>query len=139
MAKKKDKKEPKSRADQVRAAVEQAFQATAEQAEQTRGRAQDIADELAGVATRLREALDELRPPTADEIRALSSKLDDLDARVRKLETGGAAKAPRAKAAPKPSPRKPAAARGSTATKAQRASSTRGTRRGSAAGGGPAT
>lgn len=124
MAKKKEQKPPKSRADHVRAAVEQAFAATAEQAEQTRGRAQDIADELAQAATRLRDVLDELRPPTADELRSMRERIDALEAKVAELESAGAKKATPARkpaarkpAARKPAARKPAARSSSTARK----------------------
>jgi polyhydroxyalkanoate synthesis regulator phasin len=92
MAKKKDKErppgasDPKSRAEQVRAAVEQAFGATAQGAGPVRERAQDLADELAGVASRVREALEELRPPTGDELATLRARVEALERRVAELE-----------------------------------------------------
>jgi hypothetical protein len=114
MAKKKDKdrkqaeREPKSRTEQVRAAVEGAFEATAHGAGPVRERAQELADELAGAAARFREVLDELRPPTGDELRALGQRLDALERRVAELETGraAAAVAPPAVTAAKPRPRR---------------------------------
>ena len=80
-----------SRTDAVRKAVDQAFQATAGNATQgardARDRAQDLVDELAQAAGRVREALDDLRPPTADEIRGLRADLEALEKRVAALES----------------------------------------------------
>src|SRR4051795_5124596 len=67
----KDDKPPAGRADAVRSAAVQAFQATAGQAGVTRERAQELADDLASAAGRVLGALDDLRPATADDIRAL--------------------------------------------------------------------
>ena len=79
--------ERNSRTDAVRKAVDQAFQSTAGSATtQARDRAQDLVDELAQAAGRVREALDDLRPPTAEEIRALRADLAALEKRVAKLE-----------------------------------------------------
>ncbi len=64
--------EKNSRTEAVRKAVDQAFQSTAGQAEQA--------------ASRVREALDDLRPPTAQEIRDLRADLAALEKRVAKLE-----------------------------------------------------
>jgi ABC-type transporter Mla subunit MlaD len=99
---KKDKKDKKDggRSDAVRTAVDQAFQATAEQAETARGRAQDIVDEFAQAAGRVRDALEELRPPTGDEVKSLRETVARLEARVAKLEAEAAK--------PKPKPRAPA-------------------------------
>jgi gas vesicle protein len=95
-----------SRADAVRSAVDQAFQTTASQgtaaAETGRERAQDIVDQLAQAAGRVRDVLDELRPPTGDELRTLQQTVADLEQRVAALE-----RAQTKKAAPK-SKRKPA-------------------------------
>src|SRR4051812_30322931 len=63
------------RSDQVRAAVAQAFGATTQGAGPVRERAQDLADELVGAATRFREVLEELRPPTADELGTLRRRI----------------------------------------------------------------
>jgi polyhydroxyalkanoate synthesis regulator phasin len=104
MAKKKDKK-PAGRGDAVRSAVDQAFQATADQAETARGRAQDIVDELAQAAGRVREVLDELRPPTTDELKTLRQSIDSLEKRVAALE----AEPKPAAARSTPARRKPAA------------------------------
>ena len=79
-----------SRTEAVRSAVEQAFQAqatTAANATQgARDRAQDLVDDLAQAAGRVREALDDLRPPSGDEIRALRDDLRALEQRVAALE-----------------------------------------------------
>ena len=79
-----------SRSEAVRSAVDQAFQATASQgsaaAETGRERAQDIVDQLAQAAGRVRDVLDELRPPSGDELRTLQQTVADLEKRVAALE-----------------------------------------------------
>lgn len=91
MADKKDKGKA-TRADAVRSAVDQAvqatFHATEKQAQLTRERAQELADELAGTAGRIREVLEDLRPPTGDDVRALRARIDELEERVAQLEGG---------------------------------------------------
>ncbi|HEU4976907.1 MAG TPA: hypothetical protein VFT50_17590 [Baekduia sp.] len=79
-------RESRSRAEQVRAAVEQAFGATAQGAAPVRERAQDLADELVGAATRVRELLEELRPPSGDEVARLREQVAALERRVAALE-----------------------------------------------------
>jgi polyhydroxyalkanoate synthesis regulator phasin len=113
----KDDKRPPSRADAVRGAAVQAFQATAGQAGVTRERAQELADELAQAAGRFMGALDELRPATAEEIRALREDLTALDARVAALETAAGATAPAATAKRATAAGKAPAARKSAAKK----------------------
>jgi hypothetical protein len=129
MAKKAKKdKAAASRTEQLRAAVEGAFGATAHSAAPVGKRAQELADELVGVATRLREAIggDEqlgrlraaepaaaaarvreavegLRPPSAEQLDALRAQVAALEARVAELEA--------AAAAPSPAPRRRAPAR----------------------------
>ena len=118
MAKKKDKDKDKAkgagRADAVRSAVDQAFQTTAEQsvaaAEQGRDAAQDIVDQLAQAAGRVREVLDDLRPPTGDDVRSLKRSIDALERRIAALEGAGKTRP----AARKPAARKPAAKRATT-------------------------
>jgi polyhydroxyalkanoate synthesis regulator phasin len=104
----KDDKSPAGRADAVRSAAVQAFQATAGQAGVTRERAQELADELANAAGRVMGALDDLRPATADDIRSLRDDLRALEGRVAALETAEARPAPKAKKhkskPPKPKP-----------------------------------
>lgn len=79
-----------SRADAVRHAVDDAFAAAAGQAQATaqttRGRAQDLVDEMGRAAGRVRGALDELRPPTAEEVRALRREVRALSERIADLE-----------------------------------------------------
>ena len=94
MPKQSDTSQRPTRAESVRAAAAQAFQATAGQ--MTRERALELADELAGAATRVRDALEELRPPSGDEVRELRAQVEALEARVKALED---APRPRARAA----------------------------------------
>ena len=93
MADEKDEgKERARRVDAVRHAVDQAFQATAGQgaaaAESGRERAQDIVDQLTQAAGRVRDVLDELRPPTGEDLRTLREAVADLERRVAALERG---------------------------------------------------
>lgn len=118
MAKKKnDDKQVKSdksedrRTDQVRTAVDQAFQQAVDGAQLTRERAQEIADELAAAAGRVREALDELRPPSGDDLRSLGDRLDALEARIAKLEAATKPAPARRTTARKPAAKKPATTR----------------------------
>ena len=81
------------RVDAVRSAVDQAFAATAGQgaaaAESGRERAQDVVDQLAQAAGRVRTVLDDLRPPTAEEVRDLREAVAALERRVADLEERG--------------------------------------------------
>jgi polyhydroxyalkanoate synthesis regulator phasin len=86
VAEKHDDERSPGTADAIRAAAAQALEA-AGQAGLTRERALDLADELAAAAGRIRGALDDLRPATADEVRALREQLRALEVRVAKLET----------------------------------------------------
>jgi polyhydroxyalkanoate synthesis regulator phasin len=79
-------KHRQTRAESVRAAAAQAFSATAGQAQMTRERAQELADELAGAASRVRDALDDLRSPSGDDIRELRAEIRNLQTRVKALE-----------------------------------------------------
>jgi polyhydroxyalkanoate synthesis regulator phasin len=78
----------KSRADQLRNAVEGAFNATASGAAPVQKRAQDLADELVSVAGRVRETLGAATggADVADELAALRAQVDALEARVAELE-----------------------------------------------------
>jgi polyhydroxyalkanoate synthesis regulator phasin len=108
MAKEKDTSKDSAkravRVDAVRSAVDQAFSATAGQgaaaAESGRERAQDIVDQLAQAAGRVRDVLDELRPPTGDDLRTLRESVAALEQRVAALEA--------AQAKPVPAKKKPA-------------------------------
>jgi len=93
-------KKKQTRGDAVRQAVDEAFQTAAGQAQFGRERAQEIVDELAGAAGRLRDVLEDLRPPTGDEIRALREEVRALAERVAALEAAKKpARAPRSRAA----------------------------------------
>lgn len=86
--------DPKSRADQLRSAVEGAFSATASGAAPVQKRAQDLADELVSVAARVRETLGAAAAPgggadLAQELAALRAQVDALEARVAELESQG--------------------------------------------------
>jgi hypothetical protein len=89
------KKKPTSRTDAVRQAVDQAFQAQI-----PRERIGELLDELGHTAGRLRGAVDDLRPASADDVKSLRADLQELTARVAALESA---------AKPKPAARKPAA------------------------------
>jgi polyhydroxyalkanoate synthesis regulator phasin len=115
-----------SRAEQLRAAVESAFSATTHGAAPVQKRAQDLADELATVAARLRgalgpdelagaagrvrDALEDLRPPSPEELGALRAQVAALEARVAELEAAAAKPkpAPARRAKPRPKPKPPA-------------------------------
>ena len=96
------KKKPTSRTDAVRQAVDQAFQSQI-----PRERIGELLDELGHTAGRLRGAVDELRPASAEELKSLRAEVDALTKRVASLE---------AAAKPKPAPRRPAAKRTAAAS-----------------------
>jgi len=113
---KKDKKKPKKQptpADPVgavRTAVERTFQATADSAQSTRTRAQDLVDEVAGAAGRLREMIEDTG--VAEDLKGLRTEVEALSRRVAALEAVPATRPARAKpAAARPAAAKPAAAR----------------------------
>jgi polyhydroxyalkanoate synthesis regulator phasin len=87
----------KSRAEQLRAAVEGAFGATAQGAAPVQKRAQELADELVGAASRVRDVLEELRPPSPEELDALRAQVDALERRVAELESAIATSKPKSK------------------------------------------
>ena len=89
-------------ADTLRSAVDRTVQATVGQAQSTRGRAQDVVDELAGTAGRVREALDDLRLATGEDIKSLGARLDALEKRVASLEKNKGKAKGRAKGKAKP-------------------------------------
>ena len=103
---KKDKKDakPADAVGAVRTAVERTFQATADGAQSTRTRAQDLVDEVAGAAGRVRENIRVL-----EDLKGLRSDVDTLQRRVAALE-GGTTTRTRAK-------RKPATSRSSAPKK----------------------
>jgi hypothetical protein len=102
--KKKSKKKDNPGADAVgavRTAVERTFHATADQAQSTRTRAQDLVDEVAGAAGRLREMVDQL-----SVLEDIKKQVEALSGRVAALERGGGSAKPAATTS-----RKPAASR----------------------------
>jgi translation initiation factor IF-3 len=106
--KKKSKKKDNSGADAVgavRTAVERTFHATAEGAQSTRTRAQDLVDEVAGAAGRLREMVDQL-----SVLEDIKRQVESLSSRVAALERVGGSAKQAATSTPKPAAsRKPAA------------------------------
>ncbi len=107
------KKKPTSRTDAVRQAVDQAFQTQI-----PRERISELLDELGNTAGRLRGAVDDLRPASAEEVKTLRADLQALTARVEKLEVEAKAKpAPRRAAAAKAKPAAATASSGSAAAK----------------------
>ncbi|MDX6702755.1 MAG: hypothetical protein QOF26_2981 [Baekduia sp.] len=82
----------RSRAEQLRAAVEGAFGATASSAAPVQKRAAELADELVGAASRVREVLEELRPPSPEDLAALRAQIERLEGRVAELEAKAAEK-----------------------------------------------
>ena len=127
--KKKSKKKDNPGADAVgavRSAVEKTFHATADSAQSTRSRAQDLVDEVAGAAVRLREMIEQV-----GVLEDLKKQVEALARRVQALEGGGASKpAASRSSATKPASRSRAKASSSTtrkpaASRAKRASSSR--------------
>ncbi len=111
------KKKPKSRTDAVRQAVDQAFQTQI-----PRERIGELLDELGSTAGRLRGAVDDLRPASAEDVKTLRADFEALVARVDALEAAAKAKpkpAPRSRAAAKPAAAKPTAATAKPATRAR--------------------
>ena len=108
---KKDKKKSKKKDNPgtdavgaVRTAVERTFHATAEGAQSTRTRAQDLVDEVAGAAGRLREMVDQL-----SVLEDIKKQVEALSSRVAALERGGGSAKPAATTSRKPAARKTAA------------------------------
>jgi polyhydroxyalkanoate synthesis regulator phasin len=114
-------------AEALRAAVDKTFQSTVDQASASRdraqNRAQDIVDELSQAAGRVRDALDDLRVATREDLKELSDRLGSIESRLSALESAAVAKPPARKttarkpAAKKPAARKPAAKRPAAAAK----------------------
>jgi len=77
---------PKEAADAVRSAVDRTVHATVGGASVTRERAQDLVDEVAQAATRVREVIDDLRLATGEDLRAVHDDLRALERRVAALE-----------------------------------------------------
>ena len=114
MAKKDKKKHKKDRGagptdavTAVRTAVERTFQATAGGAQSTRGRAQELVDEVAGAAGRVRGMIEDLN--LLEDLKGLRSEVKALSERVADLEAGRGREAA--------SSRKPATTRKSAASR----------------------
>src|SRR5215210_8891481 len=91
--KKKGKKEPKpaDAVGAVRTAVERTFQATADSAQSTRTRAQDLVDEVAGAAGRVREMIEDIR--VLEDLKGLRTEVEALTRRVAALESSSSTRA----------------------------------------------
>jgi polyhydroxyalkanoate synthesis regulator phasin len=109
--KKKSKKDnkPADPVGAVRTAVERTFQATADSAQSTRTRAQDLVDEVAGAASRVREMIEDIN--VLEDLKRLRNEVETLTRRVAALED-------------KPAPAKKPATRSRTTTRKTAASST---------------
>jgi hypothetical protein len=114
--KKKSKKKDNPGADAVgavRSAVEKTFHATADSAQSTRTRAQELVDELAGASKRVREMIEQV-----GVLEDLKKQLESLASRVAALErSNGGTSTAKAAPARKPAARKTAAARKPAARK----------------------
>jgi phage shock protein A len=87
-------------ADAVKSAVDQTFQATLG----ARGRASELVDELTTAAGRVRDALEDVRIVTGDEVNELRDQVRKLERRVAALEDKpkrSSARSSSAKAKPK--------------------------------------
>ncbi|MEO8689388.1 MAG: hypothetical protein ABI611_14400 [Solirubrobacteraceae bacterium] len=113
--KKKSKKDtkPADAVGAVRTAVERTFQATADGAQSTRTRAQDLVDELAGAAGRVREMIEDIN--VLEDLKRLRTEVETLTRRVAELE---------AKPAPARKPSTRSRTRSSTTARKTAASST---------------
>ena len=118
---KKDKKKSKKKKDNsgtdpvgaVRTAVERTFQATADSAQSTRTRAQDLVDDVAGAAGRLREMLEQMGP-----LEDVKKQIDALTSRVAALEKGSSTSTARRSSTSRSTAKKPAARTRKPAAKA---------------------
>lgn len=77
---------PREAADAVRSAVDRTVNATVGGASVTRERAQDLVDEVAQAATRVREVIDDLRLATGEDLRTVHDDIRALERRVAALE-----------------------------------------------------
>ncbi|MFN8175517.1 MAG: hypothetical protein U0T02_10665 [Solirubrobacteraceae bacterium] len=85
---------PRDAADAVRSAVDRTVNATVGGASVTRERAQDLVDEVAQAAGRVREVIDDLRLATGEDLRAFHDDLAALERRVAALEKALAGSCP---------------------------------------------
>lgn len=73
-------------ADSLRTAVERTLEATAGTASETRGRAQELLDEVARRGLRTREGLMGIRLASVQDLRAMEERLAGLESRLEALE-----------------------------------------------------
>jgi len=117
------KKKPTSRTDAVRQAVDQAFQAQI-----PREKIGELLDELGNTAGRLRGAVDDLRPASADDVKSLRAELQALTSRVAALEAAAKPKSAARRPAAKTTAAKRTASKSAAAAKPAQASKTGATR-----------
>lgn len=72
--------------ESLRTAVERTLAATAGTASGTRGRAQELLDEVARRGQRTREGLAGFRGASSQELRALQGRIAEVEARIERLE-----------------------------------------------------
>lgn len=111
-----------TRADALRTAVDQTFQAAAGQAQVTRDRAQELVEDLSSTATRVRDLIDDLRPASGDELKSLRKRISALERRVAELE-GRPARSPAAAGRSSTAARRPVTARKAGAARSKRSGS----------------
>jgi hypothetical protein len=80
------KRESGGVADSLRTAVERTIAATAGTAAETRGRAQELLDEVARRGQRTREGFEGMRFASAQELRAVEERLAGIESRLEALE-----------------------------------------------------
>ena len=93
---------PRDAAEALRTAVDRTVAATVGQAGVTRERAQELVEEVAQAAGKVRDVLEDLRVATKDDLRDISGRLSKIEKRLDALEKS-------ASAAKKPAAKKPAA------------------------------
>ena len=103
---------PKDAAESLRTAVDRTVQATVGQAAVTRDRAQDLVDDVAQAAGRVRDVLEDLRVATKEDIRdlrdlvlSMQSRISTLEANLKPKVKSAAATPRRAAAAARPKPK----------------------------------
>src|SRR3954463_6732753 len=106
-SKKKDKNGTPDTVEAVRSAVERTFQATAEGAQSTAGRASDLVQDVTAPAIRVRELFEESR--VLDDLKGLRREVELLARRVADLEVRGASERSESTSAPSTAAETPAA------------------------------
>jgi len=76
----------------LKAAVDKTFQATVGGAQVTRGRAQEIVDDVSQAAGKVRSVLEDLRLATGEDVKSLRDEISELKSRVKKLEQAQSSK-----------------------------------------------